>query len=99
MKDRNAWSLDTYLAKQIAEGTKKFRLWNDANGVGSHPAEISWEEWNEILLKLNKAFWKYHTKEEEGTFKNVEEEIEWLNGDEWREAKELLIKWFEHLWH
>ena len=99
VKDKNAWGLDTYLAKQIAEGTKKHLVWNRANDAGSHPTEITWEEWNEILRKINAAFWKYHTREEKDTFKDIHEEIAWINGDEWREAKELFVKWFEHLWY
>ena len=95
MKDRNAWSLDLYLSKQIAEGTKKILLWNKGQ-VGSHPATLTEDEWNEILEKLNKAFWKYHTRQEK---MSLDEELAFLESDQWAEAWDLFKKWFPHLWH
>ena len=93
MKDKNAWSLDSYIAKQIAEGTKKLLDWKHG-----HPPSLTYEEWLMILKKINHGFWKYYAREEEGTFKDFNEQLEWINGPEWREAKELFIRWFEHLW-
>lgn len=90
MKDKNAWNLETYLAKQIAEGTKKLLLWDHG-----HPTNITHEEWREILKKINSAFWKYHTHEEKMT---VQEYTDFINGEEWDEAGKLLMKWFPHLW-
>lgn len=90
MKDKNAWSLDHYLAKQIAEGCEKLRLWKHG-----HPTTLTHEEWLEILLKIQSAFWTYHTKDEKEM--TWEQEKVFLEG-EFREAKELFIKWYEHLW-
>lgn len=91
MKDKNAWSLDSYLAKQIAEGCEKLRQWKHG-----HPVQLEYEEWLEILHKIQKGFWTYYTREEKDwTF---EEQLEWINGDEWNEAKQLFIKYYEHLW-
>jgi hypothetical protein len=90
MKDRNAWSLDLYLSKQIAEGCEKLRQFNHG-----HPFGITHEEWHEILLKIQKAFWKYHTREEKMTAK---EEQTFLESDQWKEAWELFQQYFPHLW-
>jgi len=90
MKDRNAWSLDNYLAKQIAEGTKKLLLWDHG-----HPTRTTHEEWREILQKLNRAFWKYHTHEAEMTHGEF---LDFLASEEWKEAWELFQEYFVDLW-
>lgn len=95
MKDRNAWSLDHYLAKQIAEGTKKLLLWDNGHPIRLGEGEEGHEKWREILKKINKAFWTYHDRKYKW---GTEEEWEFLNGPEWKEAWDLFQEHFVDLW-
>jgi len=95
MKDRNAWSLDHYLAKQIAEGTKKLLLWDNGHPVRLGQGEEGQEKWREILKKLNKAFWTYYKCKYEW---KPEEEEAFLKSDEWNEAWELFKEYYVDLW-
>lgn len=51
ISDEDAWSLDHYLATVTVRGVSKLREW--AHG---HPTELSAEQWDEILAKIEDGF-------------------------------------------
>lgn len=87
--DSDVWGFDGYLAAVIAGGVAQLR----ANLHGYAPEVGSIEEWDEILAKIETGFRVY-----------LDEDEKWLYGDDPElraqvdEARELFVKWFDHLW-
>lgn len=76
----DAWSFDHYLAGVIAEGVEELR--RQSNG---HPFDLTPEEWDDILARIETGFAHYHDHEE------------WLHEDV-QDAMTLFAEWFPHLW-
>ncbi len=87
--DKDWWDFDQYLAGIIASACKKFRQ----NGMG-YPSELTNEEWNEILAKIEWGFLQYTTiLDSTSTIEEEEKIIE-----EMKQSGELLIKWLPGMW-
>jgi hypothetical protein len=90
------WNLDVTLARYIYPKLEYFKGCH-----GSHPADVTWEEWLKILDKMIRAF-RYVADEEE--FKIEDPDIEVYRQklkaaeDDCREGLELFARYYRNLW-
>ena len=82
--DRDLWNLDLYLATWLPEAIENFL--NNNNG---YPAELTEQEWKDILQKMIMGFRDYVAEE----YYNIEV------SDSSKEALQLFVKWFGYLWN
>ncbi len=77
--DRDLWNLDLYLAGWIPKAIRHY-----LNHDEGHPAELTAEQWHEILHKIEQAFNDYVSDyaEKESTVEGIQ----------------LFAKWFPYLW-
>ena len=81
----DTWSFDIYLAVIISDGIKYLR-----KNTRAHPVNLSEEEWEEILEKIEIGF-KIYVSSLDCSFTPREEE-------RIKESLELFIKYFSALW-
>lgn len=87
--ERDWWAFDDFLAEIIIDGCRKFR----EEGHG-HPADITWDEWCEILTKIEDGFKAHLELARDFPDKDREEELK----AQFEVGGELFLGYFGSLW-
>ena len=88
-KKSDCWDLFTLLAKINGDAIRKFRKTNNTSASGGYPSDLTEDEWDEILKKIEKAF-KLIVEDNLPTTEEDEKIIE--------EGLTLFAKRFRNLW-
>lgn len=87
--DSETWALDTSLSRLIVPRLKRFKELLDG-----HPAEMTFEEWNEILDEMIWSF-DWFASEKRWDLTNEEEVVQLKRAEA---GIQLFAKYFDSLW-